>query len=106
MFDFLKNVFGGAPTVDLGELIKNGAVVLDVRTPGEFQIGHVKGSINISVESLPSQLKKLEAYKNKTIITCCRSGMRSGSAASILKANGFENVINGGPWDRVAKYIG
>ncbi len=105
MFDFLKNVFGGSAASDLGELIADGAVILDVRTPGEFQSGHVKGSINIPVETLPNQLKKLEQYKNKTIITCCRSGMRSGSAANILKANGFENVVNGGPWDRVAEYV-
>lgn len=88
-------LFGKKKTVDFAELRKNGAVILDVRTPGEFQAGHIKGAINISVDKLQGQLKKLS--KDKTIITCCASGMRSASAASILKRAGFV-AYNGGSW--------
>ena len=84
------------PTVDFSELIKQGAIVLDVRSKGEYQGGHIKGSINIPVDVLSSNLGKLK--KDKTIITCYASGMRSASAKSILQSNGFANVHNGGGW--------
>jgi rhodanese-related sulfurtransferase len=96
MMNTLKNLFGMGPTVDFSELIKQGAIVLDVRSKGEYQGGHIKGSINIPVDVLSSNLGKLK--KDKTIITCCASGMRSASAKSILQSNGFANVHNGGGW--------
>ena len=96
MMNTLKNLFGMGPTIDFSELIKQGAIVLDVRSKGEYQGGHIKGSINIPVDVLSSNLGKLK--KDKTIITCCASGMRSASAKSILQSNGFANVHNGGGW--------
>lgn len=92
---FLSKLFGGGPKVDLKEMVKNGAVIVDVRTPAEFQGGHIKGSINIPLQSLDKNLGKLK--KDKAIITCCASGMRSASAKGILKSKGYE-AINGGGW--------
>jgi rhodanese-related sulfurtransferase len=92
---FLDKLFGG-PKVDLKELVKKGAVIVDVRTPAEYQGGHIKGSINIPLQALDGSLGKLK--KDKTIITCCASGMRSGAAKRLLKSQGFENVHNGGTW--------
>jgi phage shock protein E len=99
MLDFLKQILGGSPSIDLAELKSRGAVVLDVRSPQEFKSGHAKGAVNIPVDVLAAKLSGLD--KNKPVITCCASGMRSASAASILKANGFTEVINGGPWQNV-----
>jgi rhodanese-related sulfurtransferase len=87
MFTALKNLFSSTPKVDLGELIANKAIILDVRTKEEYQGGHIKGSINIPLQSLQTQLQKLK--KDKTIITCCASGGRSSVARNILKSNGF-----------------
>ncbi|MNL75026.1 Thiosulfate sulfurtransferase PspE precursor [compost metagenome] len=70
---------------------------MDVRSKGEFAGGHIKGSLNISVDTLRNNLSKLKD-KNQPIITCCASGMRSASAKSILKSNGYSNVYNGGGW--------
>ena len=78
-------------------MVKNGAIILDVRSKGEYAGGHIKGSINIAVNQLESNLHKVND-KNKPVITCCASGMRSASAKSILLANGFKEVYNGGPW--------
>ncbi len=83
------------PKVDLKTIKAKGAVILDVRTTAEFADGHVKGSINIPLDRLPQQLKKLS--KDKPIIACCLSGGRSGSAVSLLKAEGYE-AYNGGGW--------
>ena len=97
MFDSIKKLFGLGPSVNYADLVKQGAIILDVRSKGEYSGGHINGSINISVDTLSSNLGKLKD-KNKTIITCCASGMRSASAKSILKSNGYTNVYNGGGW--------
>ena len=80
MFSFLNNLFSSQPKADLGELIKNGAIIVDVRSKGEFEGGHLKGSINIPLNRLGENLSKLK--KDKPIITCCASGARSASAKS------------------------
>lgn len=96
MINALKKLFGMGPKVDYASLVKQGAVILDVRSKGEYQNGHIKGSINISVDTLANNLSKLK--KDKPIITCCASGMRSASAKSLLKSKGFTEVHNGGSW--------
>lgn len=96
MINTLKKLFGMGPKVDYASLVKQGAVILDVRSKGEYQNGHIKGSINISVDTLANNLGKLK--KDKPIITCCASGMRSASAKSLLKSKGFTDVHNGGSW--------
>lgn len=98
MINALKKLFGLGPGVNYAELVKNGAVILDVRSKAEFAGGHIKGSVNISVDVLRNNLSKLKD-KNKPIITCCASGMRSASAKSILQSNGYINVHNGGGWN-------
>lgn len=97
----LKKLFG-ATSVNFAELVNEGAVIIDVRTPEEYKGGHIKGALNIPLQSLQSNLAKIP--KNKTIITCCASGMRSGSAKSLLKATGY-NVHNGGAWTTLRSKI-
>ena len=97
MFETIKEMLGLGPSVDYATLVKEGAVVLDVRTKGEYSGGHIKGSINVSVNQLACNLHRLPD-KQKPIITCCASGMRSASAKSILKSEGYAKVYNGGSW--------
>ncbi|SEM11148.1 Rhodanese-related sulfurtransferase [Chryseobacterium taichungense] len=96
MLDAIKNLFGMDKT-DYAALLKEGAVILDVRSISEYDGGHIKNSINIPVDQLQKNLSKLKD-KNKPVITCCASGMRSASAKSILQNNGYKNVHNGGGW--------
>lgn len=102
MIQLIKNALGLGSKVDYAELISNGAVILDVRTKGEFQTGHLRGSLNIPLDNLSEGLKKFK--KDKAIITCCASGMRSASAKQILKSNGFAEVHNGGSWTTLRRY--
>src|SRR5690606_10677258 len=95
-------LFGQAPKMDILELVGKGAVIVDVRTPGEFAGGHVKGSVNIPLDQLTQNLHKLR--KDQPVITCCKSGMRSGSAVEILKDHGYE-AHNGGPWTNVDRQL-
>lgn len=103
MIESIKKLFGMGPKVDIGQLIREGAVILDVRTKGEYSGGHVKGSINIPLDQLGSSLDKLK-NKEKAIITCCASGMRSASAKGILKRAGYQHVHNGGSWVNLRAY--
>ena len=66
MIDAIKKLFGFGPSTNYTELVKQGAIIVDV--------------------------------KNKAIITCCASGMRSASAKGILKSKGYTSVYNGGGW--------
>jgi len=96
MLQTLKNLLGFGSKVDYKNLLESGAQIIDVRTKGEFQSGHIKGAVNIPLDSLKNNLSKLK--KGKPVITCCASGMRSASAKGLLKANGFADVYNGGSW--------
>lgn len=96
MLQTLKNILGIGPKTDFKALIKNGAQIIDVRTRDEYRGGHVKGSVNIPLQELQDNLSRIK--KDKPVITCCASGMRSASAKSQLKSNGFNEVYNGGGW--------
>ncbi len=94
MLNFIKKLFGGS-SVDYKELVKNGAQIIDVRTPAEFSNGSIRNSKNVPLQQLAAEMKKMDL--KKPIITCCASGMRSASAKSLLEKNGFE-AYNGGGW--------
>lgn len=91
----------GASSIE--EYLKSGAVVIDVRTVEEFTGGHVNGSKNIVLNSIPAKVAEIKKM-DKKIIAVCRSGARSGQATSFLKQQGID-VINGGPWQNVAKFV-
>ena len=80
----------------LDKLIKNGAVILDVRTEKEYETGHITGSQNISLGTIRERYIELDP--NKTYITVCSHGLRSVKVENILKEKGFKNVYNGGAW--------
>lgn len=101
MLQFIKNILGIGPKIDITALIARGATVIDVRTPAEYKDGHVKGSINLPLQTLGSQMNKLK--KDQVIVTCCRSGSRSGMARRQLQAAGFTQVYNGGPWNTLMR---
>jgi rhodanese-related sulfurtransferase len=102
MISFFKKVFDGGQKADFGELIANGAIIIDVRTTNEYQNGHLKNSINIPLDRLEKSLTELDRLK--PVITCCASGTRSLIAKNILKSNGFTEVCNGGSWTSLRKF--
>lgn len=80
----------------LPELLRRGAVVVDVRGPEEYAAGARPGSLNIPLGALADRAKELDA--SKPVIVCCASGTRSAVAAGILASKGFKEVVNAGPW--------
>ncbi|WP_426278011.1 rhodanese-like domain-containing protein [Chryseobacterium sp. S-02] len=85
----------------LDKLIKNGAIILDVRTEKEYETGHIAGSQNISLGTIRERYIELDP--DKTYITVCSHGLRSVKVESILKEKGFKNVHNGGAWSDLQK---
>lgn len=94
MFDFIKGLF--KPKVDVSKLLREGAVIVDVRTKEEYHAGHIKGSTNIPLDIIKKEIPALKNL-NKPVVTVCRSGNRSSIARSILTAAGIQ-AYNGGAW--------
>lgn len=96
---FFSSLFGGAPSTIDGatarSLVAEGALLLDVRTPGEFASGHVPGAQNVPVETLPAGAAGLPT--DKPVVVYCRSGARSARAKGILLQSGFASVHDLGP---------
>jgi rhodanese-related sulfurtransferase len=101
MFGIFKNLMGGQ--ADLSEVVAQGAIVLDVRTVAEYNQGHGNPSKNIPLDQVAVNIDEIKSW-GKPIITCCASGMRSGTAATILNNHGIE-AYNGGPWHKADELI-
>ena len=87
----------------LAEKVRNGAIILDVRTENEYKTGHIDGSVNISLGTIRERYIELDS--SKTYITCCSHGLRSVKVETILKEKGFKNVYNGGAWIDLEKIV-
>lgn len=90
----LLNALFGKSTNNVAEYLEKGAVILDVRTKNEYQGGHIKNAKHIPLQELGNRYNEIKKL-NKPVIAYCASGMRSGSAASMLKSKGID-AINGG----------
>jgi len=80
--------------MDAVRLVNQGAVLLDVRSQAEFDSGHILDAKHVPQDQLSSSIETLKKYKDKVVIACCESGMRSGAAARLLQAQGFTKVVN------------
>lgn len=88
---------------DFKQLLDQGAVIIDVRSPSEFKSGGLPSSENIPLGSISAKIKQIKSLE-MPIICVCASGMRSGAATSQLKAAGIE-AYNGGAWTSMIKYV-
>ncbi len=80
----------------LPALKEQGAVLVDVRSPGEFAAGSAPGAVNIPLQELGQRLGEIPT--NVPVVLCCASGTRSGMARMMLKKNGYAKVFNIGKW--------
>jgi len=84
---------------NLMEFVKQGAQIVDVRTPGEFAQAHAKGSRNIPLDQLANRASEID--RGRPVVVCCASGVRSSRAKYLLERAGFTAVYNAGPWRNV-----
>ncbi|MBU3700190.1 MAG: rhodanese-like domain-containing protein [Candidatus Kapabacteria bacterium] len=97
----LRSLLGGSND-ELVQALRQGAVVIDVRTRAEYQGGHVAGSKNIPLNEVSTALEGHP--KGTPIVFCCASGGRSGQATSYATSKGY-TAVNGGPWTSVNKAV-
>jgi phage shock protein E len=86
--------------------LKNGALVVDVRSPGEFASGHLAVAINIPLDEIETVLPQRVKDKNQVLLLHCASGMRSGVAKGKLQSLGYTNAFNLGSYAQARKIIG
>lgn len=99
----LLSALFGNKTKKIAEYMERDAIIIDVRTPGEFKNGHIQGSVNVPLNKLGKSIDKIRK-KGKPVITCCASGMRSANGASLLKRSGID-AMNGGAWSSLQNKI-
>jgi len=87
------------------EHLKRGAVVVDVRSQGEFASGHLPKAINIPVDEIESILPRRFANRSQVVLLHCQSGMRSGVAKRKLRALGYADAFNLGSYSRAAGIV-
>jgi len=84
---------------DARRLVEQGALLLDVRTPGEYADRHLPGAVNIPVQELAARLGEVGA-KDRSVVVYCRSGHRSANAAAMLRQAGYAQVHDLGAMSR------
>ncbi len=90
---------------DAAAYLKNGALVIDVRTPGEFNSGHLTNAINFPLDEIETALPKQVKDKSQVLLLHCASGMRSGLAQKKLNNLGYTNAFNLGSYGRAKSLL-
>ncbi len=86
--------------------LNKGALVIDVRSEGEFQARHLPTAINIPLGRLGAEIGRRAPDKEQVILLHCLSGTRSGMAQAQLKQMGYHHVFNLGSYGRAEKILG
>ena len=90
---------------DAAAYLKKGALVIDVRTPGEFNSGHLTNAINLPLDEIETALPKQLKDKSQVLLLHCASGMRSGLAQKKLNRLGYTNAFNLGSYGRAKSLL-
>jgi len=103
---FMLKKTGRISAKDARAHLKNGALVIDVRSRGEFSSGHLPNALNIPLDEIETALPRRVKDKNQVLLLHCLSGTRSGMAKSKLKTLGYANVFNLGSFGRAREIVG
>lgn len=103
-FMFMRRT-GQVPVKDAAEYVRKGAVIIDVRTPREFQSGHLSQAFNMPVDEVDGLLPNKVRDKERVILVHCQSGMRSRKAKEKLERIGYKNVYDMGSYERAFKIV-
>lgn len=92
-------------TADALAQLKKGALVIDVRSPGEYNAGHVPEALNLPLDGIESSVAQRVPDKERVLLLHCQSGMRSAMALRKLQAVGYSNVFNLGSLGRAREIV-
>ncbi len=96
LLSFFVSVCGQVNADEYEKIFSSENILIDVRTPSEYQSGHLNNAVNIPYDKIKSEIEKLALDKEQAIVLYCKSGKRADFAARKLKAMGYINVINAG----------
>ncbi len=96
---------GQISTRDAREYLRSGAMVIDVRSAGEFTAGHLPKAINIPLSEIETVIARKVKDKNQVLLLHCRSGARSGEARRKLRDLGYTHSFNLGSYGRAAEIL-
>lgn len=99
LFSFLQPGRRSIKTV-----FQKGAIIIDVRTPQEYDRGHIPDAFNIPVDRIKASSNRIKA-SNVPVIVCCNNGERSSIAFQFLKSAGIKEVYKGGNWEKLLEAI-
>ena len=96
---------GQVPVKEAAQLAKQGAMVIDVRTPDEFNSGHLSQAFNMPVDEIDSLLPSKVRDRSRVILLHCKTGLRSKKAKDKLTRQGYTNVYDLGSYERAFKIV-
>ncbi len=85
--------------------LSQGALVIDVRTEGEFRQGHIAGAVNVPLDRLRDDISRHAPNKEQPLLLHCLSGTRSGVGRGVLRGMGYSKVFNLGSYYRAARVL-
>ena len=91
---------------DAKEFLKQGALVIDVRSAGEYTAGHLQRAINIPLSEIETAITRKTKDQDQVLLLHCQSGARSSAAVKKLRALGYEKAYNLGGYGRAAQIVG
>ncbi len=96
---------GQTPDAEAQEQLKQGALVIDVRSPDEFASDHLRTAINIPLDEIETALPIQVKDKNQVLLLHCQSGVRSAIAAHKIQGMGYTHASNLGSLSRAKKIV-
>ena len=96
---------GQIDAVQAREFLRDGAMLIDVRTPGEFSSAHLPHAINIPLDQVGAAVPRRVPQKDQVILLHCQSGMRSAAAQRQLRSLGYSRAFNLGSYSRAAHIV-
>jgi phage shock protein E len=99
---WLSDIFGGGGKIR--QALRDGAVIIDLRTAYEFDQGHIPRALNIPIDRIRANITRIRDL-NKPVILCCSSGTHCWEASEILRNAGITGVHNGGSWQSLLRQL-
>jgi phage shock protein E len=87
------------------DLVKRGGMVIDVRSPGEYNSGHLSQAFNMPIDEIDGLMPSKVKDKSRVILVHCKTGLRSKKAKDILTRQGYTNVFDLGSYERAFKIV-
>ncbi len=98
---WLSDIFGGGR---IKQALRDGAVIIDLRTAYEYDQGHIPRSLNIPIDRIKANIGRIRDLR-KPVILCCSQGNHCWEAGEILREAGIPKVINGVSWQSLSRKV-